>query len=460
MVVGRDHDVTGVVRKSVQQCEARPVANEHVILRVVGLLRFPAEETTVFLLPEDVPNPPRCPKLLHGDVIDPRLDRLKLAAHTAGAMAVSKSIYLVGGSDEFSVKEAATKLAEKLSPKDPFATEIIEGGAGNQDEALKILARVDEALNTVGLFGGDKLVWLKNTNLLADEKGVTAEAVKDALAELSDRLKRGLPDGVKLLISAVGCDRRKSIYKTIEKAGEVQFFEAIEEGRHGDEEIAEFIQRRLREQKKTMTGPAFGVFRELVAPDLREMANELEKLTLYVGKRADITDADVRAICSASRQSEIWDLTDALGARSLTRAFDALDNLLAHGENAIGIVAMLAAQFRLMLLAKDLMVRKLITVGDQGFSFVKDFERLPEDVTAHFPRTKEGKLPNAWRLYRCAVAARNFSTTELVRALELILETNIQLVSSQLDERLVLEQAMVKIAGKRVNVPQTQTVGG
>jgi DNA polymerase III subunit delta len=404
-------------------------------------------------------------------LIDPRLDRLKLDPHTAGAMAATKtqakpaplragSIYLVGGSDEFSVKEAAAKFAEKLAPKDEFATEIIEGGAGNQDEALKILGRVAEALDTVGLFGGDKFVWLKNTNLLTDEKGVTAESVKDALAELADRLKRGLPEGVRLLISAVGCDRRKSIYKTIEKTGEIQFFEAIEEGRQGDEEIAEFIQRRLREEKKTMTSAAFGVFRELVAPDLRDMANELEKVSLYVGKRAEITDADVRAICSASRQAEIWDLTDALGARSLPRALAALDNLLAHGEKAIGVLIMLATQFRLMLLAKDLMVRKLITVGDQGFSFVKVFERLPAEVTAHFPKTKEGKLPNAWRLYRCAVAAKYFSTAELVRALELILEANLQLVSTQLDDRLVLEQAMVKIAGKRATVPQTQPVGG
>src|SRR5437667_11785774 len=92
----------------------------------------------------------------------------------------AKSIYLVGGSDEFSIKEAAAKLAEKLAPKDEFATEVIDGGAGNQDEALKILSRVHEALNTVGLFGGDKLVWLNNTNLLSDERGVTAESIKDA----------------------------------------------------------------------------------------------------------------------------------------------------------------------------------------------------------------------------------------------------------------------------------------
>ena len=369
-----------------------------------------------------------------------------------------KSIHLVGGSDEFSVKEAARELAEKLAPKGggEFATEIIDGAAMNQNEALKILARVHEALNTVGLFGGgDKLVWLKSTNLLADERGVTSEAVKEALADLADLLKRGLPDGVTLLVSAVGCDRRKTLYKTIEKVGEVQFFEALEEGRgHADEEIAEFIQTRLRGEKKTMNAGAFEVFRELVAPDLREMANELEKLCIYVGKRTEITDRDVRAICAASRQAVIWELTDALGARSLPRAIAAVENLLGTGESPIGLLAMLVGQFRLMLLAKDLMARKLITVSDPpggGFPFTKAFERLPEGDTAHFPRTKEGKLPNAWRLYRCALAARNFSTAELIRAMELLLDANLQLVTTQLDERLVLEEIMAKIALKRTD---------
>ena len=369
--------------------------------------------------------------------------------------AQTKSICLIGGADEFTIKETAGKLANELAPKGAgeFGLEIIEGDAGNQDEALKIITRLREALNTVGLFGGgEKLVWLKNTSLLADNQTTRVDAVKEALADFADHLKRGLPDGVTLLISAIGCDRRKTLYKTIEKLGEVQFFEAIEEGKgDSDEEIEAFIQSRLRADGKTMQPDAVAAFRELVAPTLREIANELEKLFLYVGKRREITKEDVRAICSASRQAVIWQLTDALGARRISRAIAALENLLDAGESSIGVLMMLAAQFRLMLLAKDLMQRKLIAARESSggnFEFVKAFERLPEEATAHFPRTKEGNLPNAWRLYRCALAAKNFSTDELIHAMDLLLEANRQLVSTQLDDRLVLEEAIVKIARK------------
>lgn len=370
------------------------------------------------------------------------------------ARSPTTAIQFLGGDDEYRIKEEAGRLARQLAPPDAgeFGVDLIEGDTANQEAALTVIGRLIEALFTVGLFGGEKLVWLKSTELFADTVTTRADAVKDALNDLGDKLKRGLPPGVTLLVSAIGCDRRRTVYKTIEKLGMVRLFEAPDPSRqHSDEEFLEFIQAKLRGEKKQMDAAAVQAFRELVAPDFRELANELEKLTLYVGARPTITATDVRAICSASRQAVIWELTDTLGARNLPAAIRAVENLLAGGENAIGVVMMLVGQFRLMLLARDLMDRNLLTPGrgaGGGFQYVTAFERLPETQVAHFPRTKEGKLPNAWRLYRCALAAAHFSTAELIRAMEQLLDANRQLTSTGLDERLVLEEALVKIAAK------------
>jgi len=366
-------------------------------------------------------------------------------------MPEARTVYLVGGSDEFAVKEHAAKLAVKLAPKNAgeFGVETIEGDAANADDALKVLARLHEALQTVGFFGAEKLVWLKNTNLFAP---VTpgGEATVEALGSLNDALKRGLPGGVTLLISTLGFDKRRSVAKTIEKCAEKVFFDAPEAGKvDGEEQISEFIQAKLGAEKKRFTdNHALGAFRELVEPTLREIANELEKLCVYVGKRAEITETDVRAICSASRQAIVWELADAIGQRNLPKAIATLENLLANDEKPIGVLMMLATQFRLMILARDLVDRKVLRHSTKYADYAFAFKSLPAAEKDHFPRSKEGALPNEWRFGRAAVAANKFSRAELIRAMDLLLEANLQLVSTQLDERLVLEEALTRIARK------------
>ena len=365
--------------------------------------------------------------------------------------AERKTIYLIGGTDEFTIKQRAAELAGKLAPKaaGEFGVETLEGEINNMDDALRVLNRLHEALNTVGFFGAEKLVWLKSTTLLADNRTTQTETVKDALVALADSLKRGLPPGVTLLISAIGCDQRRGLFLTIKKLGDVAILQAPEAGKPaGDEEIDAFLRERLQAAGKRMTHDAVATFRQMVEPSLREIASELEKLCLYVRDRPEISVADVRAICSASRQAIIWELTEAIGARNLPRAIGATENLLANGEAAIGMVVMLAQQFRLMLLARDLADRRVLIPGARGFDYVERYKHLPEAETGHFPRTKEGQPPNPWRVYHCAVAARNFSQAELIRALDRLLEAQTQLVSTGLDERLVIEEALTKIARK------------
>ncbi|MBM3861225.1 MAG: DNA polymerase III subunit delta [Verrucomicrobia bacterium] len=366
-------------------------------------------------------------------------------------MPEARTVYLIGGSDEFAIKEHAAALAAKLAPKTAgeFGVETIEGDAANADEALKILGKVHEALQTVGFFGADKLVWLKNTNLFAP---VTpgGEATVEALNSLNDALKRGLPGGVILLISALGFDKRRAVAKTIEKMAEKFFFDAPEAGKEeGEEKIEGFIRERLNAEKKRFANAdAMDAFRGLVAPTLREIANELEKLCIYVGKRAEVTEADVRAICSASRQAVIWELVEAISQRNLPKAIGALENLLDNEDSAIGIVMMLVTQFRLMILARDLVDRKVLRSSNRYSDYAFAFKSLPVAEKDHFPRTKEGAFPNEWRFGRAAAAANNFSRAELVRAMDLLLEANLQLVSTQLDERLVLEETLTRIARK------------
>src|SRR5215216_2810323 len=140
--------------------------------------------------------------------------------------AVAKSaspVALVFGEDDFAVKQRARQIyqqwTEELGGMDH---EIIDAAVGNSGEALKALAKLREALQTLPFFGSGKVIWLQNCNFLGDERAASAQAVTETLAELAQELKEFAWQNVRLLISAGKVDKRKVFYKALDKVGIVE----------------------------------------------------------------------------------------------------------------------------------------------------------------------------------------------------------------------------------------------
>ena len=56
-------------------------------------------------------------------------------------------------------------------------------------------------------------------------------------------------------------------------------------------------------------------------------------------------------------------------------------------------------------------------------------------------------------LFQAARQAENYTVTELIRAMDTLLGANVKLVSSGLDEAMVLQQSLVEIVGLAVKRP-------
>ncbi|MGA2557843.1 MAG: DNA polymerase III subunit delta, partial [Verrucomicrobiota bacterium] len=135
------------------------------------------------------------------------------------------SVLLVCGEDEFSVKQRAREVFQQWSGQlGGMDHEIIDASVNNSGEALKALAQLREALQTLPFFGSAKVVWLQNCNFLGDDRTASAAIVTEALGELAQELKTFRWDSVRLLVSAGKVDKRKSIYKALEKIGVVEVF--------------------------------------------------------------------------------------------------------------------------------------------------------------------------------------------------------------------------------------------
>lgn len=361
-----------------------------------------------------------------------------------------ENCHAVVGSDEAEVKRAAAELAGGLQPAGAgdFGADIIDGVAANADEASTRIHQTIEALLTLPFFGGEKLVWLKNANFLGDSVTGRAKSVLESVEKLQTLLEAGLPDGVKFLISATEIDKRRSFYKALGKLAKVQVFDRLDSSRAGWEEAATaLVGQHADKRGLRFSGDALDLFTQFTGGDTRAIQNELEKLDLYLGeKRRTISEADVRLLVPVSREGVVFELGNALAARDLPRCLALLDRLLEQGEKAVGILLVaIIPTVRNLLLVKDLMRRHKLAKPAQPFFFGKMLERLGADAIAHLPRKKDGTL-NAYPLGLAAGHVQRFTTDELKKLMAACLEANVRLVTSQLDQRVVLGELLARLA--------------
>jgi DNA polymerase-3 subunit delta len=372
------------------------------------------------------------------------------------------ALCLICGDDDFAVKSRAKQLFAQWSAElGGMDHETIDATAGNAGDALTTLGKLREALNTLPFFGGGKVVWLRDCNFLGEERTASAAAVTETLGEIAEELKTFSWQNVRLLISAGKVDRRKVFYKTLDKLGTVENFAAWSlEDKDWADRAETAVMQALRQKQKDISDPALGEIVSRVGPHPRQLQTEAEKICLFVGERKKIELADVHAICSRNKGAQAFAFADALGNRDLPRVLKCLDEELWEirskvdkDKSEIGLLYSLTGKVRALLLLKEMLREGWIKEPRDYNHFKSQLERVPAD---QMPAEKKFNplAINPYVLYKALPQVRKYSVAELVRALELLLRCNQRLVSSGLDEALVLQQALVQIV-----TPQTAAAG-
>ena len=367
----------------------------------------------------------------------------------AAKTKAKSQIHAVVGSDESEVKRAARDLAAELTPAEggDFGADIIDGAADNVDQAATKIHQTVDALLTFPFFGGEKLVWLKNANFLGDNVMGRSPTIVEALENLTATLTKGLPASISFLLSATEIDKRRTFYKSLQKLAKVEVFDRLDSSKQGwEEEAAALVQRLAAARELALSGEALELLTLFTGGDRRVIENELEKLSLYLGKNATPVSAEqVRLLVPMSREGVVFELGNAVAERNLHRALTLLDQLLFQGESAIGIILVaIIPTVRNLLLAKDLMTRHKLARPAQPFFFGKTLERLPADAIAHLPRKKDGTI-NTYSLGIAASHVQRYKLAELRAALAACLQTNVQLVTTGSDQKGALSQLLVRI---------------
>lgn len=373
----------------------------------------------------------------------------------------SQPVALVWGDDEFAVKQRGRKLfSDWCGEGGGWDPEIIEASASNGAEALTALARLTEALQTFSLFGGGKAIWFQNCTFLGDDRTSGSQAVTERLAELSQQLKSFAWQGVRLLITAGKVDKRKTLYKTLEKIGTVEVFAGWSvEDKDWEARAEGTVRGEMTARKLRMADDAVANLIQCVGPHPRHLANEIEKLSIYIGERDEITREDVDSIVVRNRQSRAFALADAYGARDLKRLLHTLDEELWEmkrntQKSEIGMLYGIISKTRVMLFLKE-MTRQGWISGELDYTrFKSRLEKVPTDALPGDRRFNPlGMHP--YMLYQALDHSKKYSMTELVEAMDALLVCNHRLISSAADPALIVQQALIKIVSRAAGVRVT-----
>lgn len=201
------------------------------------------------------------------------------------------AVLLVYGPDTGLVFQRAKALADAFvqDPNDPFAMVKIDGDVLAQDAGRL----VDEA-GTVGLFGGNRTIWVR-----AGSRNY-APAVDAALkAEITN---------TRIVVEGGDLSKSAPLRTLCEKSPKALAFPCYPDDERA---LADLIERTLQEQGQRIARDARDVLAASLGGDRGASLSEIEKLSLYARGQGAVSLDDVEAVVSDVAGSVLNTLIDA-----------------------------------------------------------------------------------------------------------------------------------------------------
>lgn len=144
-----------------------------------------------------------------------------------------------------------------------------------------------------------------------------------------------------------------------------------------------WIQQHVREHKIAIQPDAVALLATYVGRNLRQLDNELEKLSLYAHGRA-VNAQDVRAMVADASEEMMWNLTDGLCQRNAKKAMQALRELRRGDQHPLVLLSAIVRQYRLLIQVKTMM--------NQGVTAAEQIAAAIGEKKSTFPVEKAQKL--------------------------------------------------------------------
>ena len=340
--------------------------------------------------------------------------------------------YILHGEEEFTRSEQVNKLKAR----------VMEDGLGDLniaelDGRHLTLRELREACDPLPFLSERRLVIVEG--MLSrlgprprGRRGQEAAPIPESDKELAQALLAYLPDlppTTRLVfVEHRALPKRHPILKGVSSdEAYVQQFDLPDAGR-----LPRWITARSKQKGAEIERSAASRLAEYVGPNLRQLDTELEKLAAHANWSRPISERDVKRLVSASFESNIFGLVDALGLRQRRQAVNELQRLAENGANELYLLTMIERQIRLIISVKELV----------------EEERQPLDAAQ-----KQLRISHRFIVEKLSRQARRFKMRELEGILRSLAGIDQSIKTGQIDGMLALELLVVEVCSQGHSAP-------
>jgi DNA polymerase-3 subunit delta len=230
-------------------------------------------------------------------------------------------VYVLHSEHPILIERAVTAIRDAAVPPASrgFNYDVIEGKPkGNQIVSLA---------QTLPMMAKHRMVFVRDIGLLP------ADEAEPVIAYL------GKPNPSTVLVAVTNkLDKRLKLFAQLSKKGFLHVLEA-------PRQVAGWVREEAKLKGVRIDAAAISRLIDTVGNDLSRLSLSLEQLGLFAGERP-VTSDDVDELIADTRERNVFELTDAIGAVDRARALAAVASLCDQRESAVGVVVMLARHIR------------------------------------------------------------------------------------------------------------------
>ena len=312
--------------------------------------------------------------------------------HITGDMPAAKTFTFICGADDFLVGRLGQARFDALAAEipDEFSREVLSGFAGNVGEVEAAVNRFRESVQTVSMFGGRRVIWLKDVNFLADTVTGRAESTLKLVEDLQQILEGVNPDDSAVLITAAPVDRRRSFPKWCEKTADF----ALVGGDDGDGAALEgVILAEAKAVGASLSPDAARLLLAKIGANTRLLVEEVRKLATYVGEGETIQDTHVAELTPNVAEGDFFEAAESFFSGDQKWTLAALQRHFFAGGDARPVISALQNRNRILL-----QVRALVDAGDVRIG-PRGLDGFPKAQAAHAAKFTGATEKSSYNLF-------------------------------------------------------------